>query len=120
MFINHLNFFFWEIPWWSSGSDFTFSLPGAWVQSLVEELRSHKPHDMAKKNSFSESFLFIQCSCFSNGLSYFFIRALHSSVGKESACDARDPGLIPGLGRSTGEGIGYPLQCSWTSRCLSW
>ena len=26
-----------------------------------------------------------------------------------------DPGLIPGLGRSTGEGIGYPLQCSWTS-----
>ena len=30
-----------------------------------------------------------------------------SSVGKESACDARDPGLIPGSGRSTGEG--YPL-----------
>ena len=26
-----------------------------------------------------------------------------------------DPGLIPGLGRSTGEGIDYPLQCSWAS-----
>ena len=39
----------------------------------------------------------------------------HSSVGKESACNAGDPGLIPGLGRSTGEGIGYPLQCSWAS-----
>ena len=38
-----------------------------------------------------------------------------SSVGKESACNAGDPGLIPGLGRSTGEGIGYPLQCSWAS-----
>ena len=38
-----------------------------------------------------------------------------SSVGKESACNARDPGLIPGLGRSAGEGIGYPLQYSWTS-----
>ena len=25
------------------------------------------------------------------------------------------PGLIPGLGRSAGEGIGYPLQCSWAS-----
>ena len=38
-----------------------------------------------------------------------------SSVGKDSACNAGDPGLIPGLGRSTGEGIGYPLQCSWAS-----
>ena len=35
-----------------------------------------------------------------------------SSVGKESACNARDPGSIPGLGRSPGEGIGYPLQHS--------
>ena len=38
-----------------------------------------------------------------------------SSVGKESACNARDPGSIPGLGRSPGEGIGYPLQYSWAS-----
>ena len=38
-----------------------------------------------------------------------------SSVGKESACDAGDPGSIPGLGRSAGEGIGYPLQYSWAS-----
>ena len=33
-----------------------------------------------------------------------------SSVGKESACSAGDPGLIPGLGRSPGEGNGNPLQ----------
>ena len=32
--------------------------------------------------------------------------------GKESACIARDPGLIPGLGRSPGEGNGSPLQYS--------
>ena len=38
-----------------------------------------------------------------------------SSVGKESACDTGDPGLTPGLGRSAGEGIGYPLQYSWAS-----
>ena len=38
-----------------------------------------------------------------------------SSVGKESTCNAGDPGLIPGWGRSAEEGIGYPLQCSWTS-----
>ena len=37
------------------------------------------------------------------------------SLGKESACNAGDPSLIPGLGRSPGEGIGYPLQYSWAS-----
>ena len=36
-----------------------------------------------------------------------------SSVGKESTCNAGDPGLIPGSGRSAEEGIGYPLQYSW-------
>ena len=36
----------------------------------------------------------------------------HSSFGKESACNAGDPGLIPGLRRSPGEGKGYPFQYS--------
>ena len=35
-----------------------------------------------------------------------------SSATKESACNAGDPGLIPGSGRKAGEGIGYPLQNS--------
>ena len=35
-----------------------------------------------------------------------------SSAGKESTCNAGDPGSIPGPGRSPGEGIGYPLQYS--------
>ena len=35
-----------------------------------------------------------------------------ASVGEESTCNAGDPGLIPGLGRSPGEGKGYPLQYS--------
>ena len=46
--------------------------------------------------------------------------ATHSNIlglprglsGKESACNAGDPGSIPGSGRSTGEGNGNPLQCS--------
>ena len=38
-----------------------------------------------------------------------------SSVGKGSACNAGDPSWIPGWGRSSGEGIGYPLQYSWAS-----
>ena len=37
------------------------------------------------------------------------------SVGKEAACNAGDPSLIPGLGRPTREGIDYPLQYSWAS-----
>ena len=36
----------------------------------------------------------------------------HSSVGKESACNVGDLGLIPGLGRSPGAGNGNPLQYS--------
>ena len=38
-----------------------------------------------------------------------------SSPGKESTCNAEDPGSIPGSERSPGEGIGYPLQYSWAS-----
>ena len=38
-----------------------------------------------------------------------------SSAGKESTCNAGDPGLIPGLGRSPGEAIGHPLQHSRAS-----
>ena len=34
------------------------------------------------------------------------------SAGKKSVCNAGDLGLIPGLGRSAGEGNGYPLQYS--------
>ena len=39
----------------------------------------------------------------------------HSSSGKESACNAGDLSSIPGLGRSAGEGTGYPLQYPWAS-----
>ena len=37
------------------------------------------------------------------------------SVGKESSCNAGNPGSIPGSRRSAGEGIGYPLQYFWAS-----
>ena len=38
-----------------------------------------------------------------------------SSVGKESTCNAGDPGSIPGSGGLAAEGIGYLLQYSWAS-----
>ena len=40
------------------------------------------------------------------------------SDGKESACNAGDLGLIPGLGRSHVEGNGYPLQYSWLENSM--
>ena len=39
----------------------------------------------------------------------------YSSVGIETTCNAGDPSLISGLGRSAGGGIGYPLQYAWGS-----
>ena len=40
------------------------------------------------------------------------------SDSKESACNAGDPGLIPGSGRSPGEGNGYPLQYSFLENSI--
>ena len=45
-------------------------------------------------------------------MKFFLFPFPHSSVGKESTCNAGDPGSIPGSGRSAGEGIGYPLWFS--------
>ena len=45
----------------------------------------------------------------------YLLFLIDSLVGKESTCNAGDPVSIPGLGRSPGEGIGYPLQYSWAS-----
>ena len=47
--------------------------------------------------------------------SFFF----GGSAGKESACNVGDPGSIPGLGRSPGEGKGCPLQCSGLENSLN-
>ena len=53
----------------------------------------------------------------------FYLGFSDSSVGKESACNAGDPCLIPGLGRSPGEEKGYPLQYSGLENsrdCIVW
>ena len=45
-------------------------------------------------------------------LNHHHVFITFDSVSKESACNAGDPGFIPRLGRSPGEGTGYPLQSS--------
>ena len=42
------------------------------------------------------------------------------SDGRESACNAGDLGSIPGSGRSSGEGNGNPLQCSYLENLMDW
>ena len=49
-----------------------------------------------------------------------FLGFLGGSDGKETACNARDLGLIPGLGRSPGEGKGYPLQYSGLENAMDY
>ena len=56
------------------------------------------------KIDYSRQISFIACPSFP-----------HSSDGNESTCNVGDSGSIPGSGRSSGEGIGYPLQYSWAS-----
>ena len=81
----------------------------------------HSPKEPPQAFAFS-SFGVFYLSPHSSGALLFFedARAITASLlefpcgsaGKESACDAGDLGLIPGLGRSPGEGKGYPLQYS--------
>ena len=53
------------------------------------------------------------CTALALGLIIAFLEGfLYGSAGKESACNVEDLGSIPGLGRSPGEGKGYPLQYS--------
>ena len=49
------------------------------------------------------------------GVSRYVLVFPGTSAGKESGCNVEDSGLIPGLGRSPGEEIGYPFQYSWAS-----
>ena len=71
-----------------------------------------------------EIFFFVYWFSFLFYLSYFFSSLWDisnplgfpgSSAGEESACNAGDPSLIPGSGKSPGEGVGYPLQYFWAS-----
>ena len=60
----------------------------------------------------SHSLIIFRDSIFHTWIGYIFP---DSSVGKESTCNAGDPGSFPGSERTPGEGKGYPFQYSWAS-----
>ena len=96
-----------------------------WSRSVVSD--SSRPHGLQSTRllcpwDFPGKSTGVGCHCLLwNGLQFLqcclgaWQGFSHSSGGKESTCNAAGPGLIPGSGRSTGEGIGYPLQYSWAS-----
>ena len=84
---------------------------------ISRRIHSFNPLGLLQMQTFINSYQFI----FNSFLSFIagYIGSYQgfpdSSVGKESACNTGDPGLIPGSGRSPGEGVGYALWYSWAS-----
>ena len=64
------------IPWWSSGLDSALSLQGPGVQSLVGELRSHKPQGVAKIKYFFKNFKSKQDNIVKNRVCQVVINAM--------------------------------------------
>ena len=67
---------------------------------------------VSKVPSSSENVQLPACGSIKKSCSIDLLGFPHSSVGKESTCNAGDPGSIPVLGRSPGEGNSSPLQYS--------
>ena len=89
-----------------------------WILHHVKLRKNFKKHQISLQNVLNKVVKFINCIK-SQPLSichFLWDDFPDSSVGKESACNAGDPSSIrERLGRSAGEGIGYPLQYSWSS-----
>ena len=85
--------------WWATVHGVTKSQP--WLSTSASGTKRNRKWEHTRFN-------ILMGALFAKGIS-------GSSAGKESACNAGDPGLIPVSGRPAGERIGYPLQYSWAS-----
>ena len=90
----------------SQSVGFTAGLPGVWAL--------HNSH-WWRGISWCFTLYHLYIAGFAYGTSIISEEFPGSSAGKESACNAGDPGLISRLGSSSGEGIVYPFQYSWAS-----
>ena len=98
--------------WWAA----VYGVTQSWTQlkrlSSSSSSRSTSPSNIVKRLLYNTT----KQKIFKNNMFILLFGGFPGNpAGKESACNAGDPSLIPGVGRSTGEGIGYPLQYSWVS-----
>ena len=93
--------------WWlDPSSTLSWELPGIWLNSPAPE---HHHPCLPQMDEVTRGGSMLRGRPLEiAGL----IQSSISSVSKESACNAEDPGSIPGSGRCPGEGKGYPLQYS--------
>ena len=97
-------------------SDSTISLL-VYIKKIIKDAQTGI---ICKSKKFVRATICKSKKCSSVGNTIFYLSISHwwtlgfpdNLVGKESTCNAGDPSLIPGSGRSPGEGIGYPLQYS--------
>ena len=82
---------------------------GPAVRFALKELLQSKPY---RSITWRWGQLYIHLCIYIYTHTHTHTHTLFVSAGKESAYNVRDLGLIPGLGRSPGDGKGYPLQCS--------
>ena len=120
----HSSILAWRIPWTEETGRLQLQRVG---HSCRDSSYTHAPkHLLNSYHKFSDATVticqqiiwaqtYFVMHSFINDILRTYWASLDSSVGKESACNVGDPGLIPGQGRSPGEGIGYPLQYSWAS-----
>ena len=108
-------------PWFTFCHIFIHSLT-KWAHIQCKNAPFHKHgRGLFKYNLFciTLSKTGFHCTSFNNKKIYWVLHLClgfpGSSASKEFTWNARDPSLIPGLGRSPGEGIGYSLQYSWAS-----
>ena len=85
----------------SKSHSFTTVFSSKSLEIFVELMLVYVRKQRVQLHSFACAYTVVPCSL--------------SSAGKEAARHVGDPGSIPGSGRSTAEGIGYPLQCFWAS-----
>ena len=87
------------------------SLPGSFVHGILQaRILGWVAFPFSRGSSQPRDWT--QVSCIAGG---FFTIWATREAWFDSWCNAGDPGSIPGLGSSPGEGIGYPLQYSWAS-----
>ena len=111
----HFSILAWKIPWTEESDGLQSSRGPQRVESNLMTERAHT-HTHIHTHTHTQRYRSIYFLCGDQQIDIDGYRSFpDSSVGKESPCNAGNSGSISESGRSSGEGIGYPLWYSWAS-----